>query len=321
MEFIDKLNEFGRRREKILFAVSYDKSRSFVYPLDQLPDNILFDFDGVYGNTNKVNLVKCAPVLLSRKPVSFDVYQKSFDQVIQHIKQGDVYMLNLTFPTEVSTSSSLTEIFHSSSARYKFLLDDEFVCFSPEQFVKVKNDRIMTFPIKGTIRADVCDAANIILNDPKEKAEHTMVVDLLRNDLGIIGEDVRVDRFRFIDKIPAGQSELLQVTSEISASLPSDWRSRLGDLIFAMLPAGSISGTPKSSALKVIDEVELDNRGYFCGIAGVFDGENLDSCVLIRFIEKRDGKLIYRSGGGITVDSNPSSEYLEILDKVYVPVF
>jgi para-aminobenzoate synthetase component 1 len=110
------------------------------------------------------------------------------------------------------------------------------------------------------------------------------------------------------------------VSSKITGRLPSDYRTRLGDIIFTLLPAGSICGAPKRKTVEIILENELDPRGYYTGIFGIYDGETLDSGVMIRFIEQRDGSLIYRSGGGITAWSDPEMEYQELIDKIYVPL-
>jgi para-aminobenzoate synthetase component 1 len=148
-------------------------------------------------------------------------------------------------------------------------------------------------------------------------AEHTMVVDLLRNDLGIIGKNVKVNKFRFIDKIKAGEKELLQVSSEIEATI-DNWQENWLNILQKMLPAGSISGTPKKKTLEIIKRVENYNRKFYTGIFGITDEKTfLDSAVIIRYIEKGN---IYKSGGGITIDSNVKEEYEELIKKVYIPI-
>ncbi len=147
-----------------------------------------------------------------------------------------------------------------------------------------------------------------------------MIVDLMRNDLGMVGSDVKVRRFRYIDKIRAGDKELLQVSSEITAKLPKDWRANLGSILNRLLPAGSVTGTPKKSTVDIIDRVENYDRGFYTGIFGIFTGDALYSAVMIRFIEEESRKLFYKSGGGITIDSSLESEYQELIDKIYIPV-
>jgi para-aminobenzoate synthetase component 1 len=102
--------------------------------------------------------------------------------------------------------------------------------------------------------------------------------------------------------------------------LPENYASKIGDILFSMLPAGSVSGAPKKKTVEIIREAENYEREYYTGIFGIFDGKNLDSCVLIRFIENQNGRLVYKSGGGITFMSRAETEYEEMLEKVYVPV-
>jgi len=174
--------------------------------------------------------------------------------------------------------------------------------------------------MKGTIEADLKDAKEQILSNQKEMAEHVMIVDLMRNDLGMVAKNVKVEKFRYIDKIKAGDKELLQVSSKISAELPKNWRDNLGNILDMLLPAGSITGTPKRSTVDIISRIEDYDRGYYSGVFGIFDGKNLYSAVMIRFIEKEGKKLYYKSGGGITIDSDVRSEYCELIDKIYLPL-
>jgi para-aminobenzoate synthetase component 1 len=210
-------------------------------------------------------------------------------------------------------------MFLSANASYKLRYKDEFVCFSPEKFVQIRDSKIHTYPMKGTIDASIPNAKEIILNNKKEMAEHVMVVDLLRNDLSIVSKNVRVESFRYVSEIEAGEKKLLHVSSHISGDLTDDWHEKIGDILSKLLPAGSISGTPKKSTLQIIDEVEGYERGFFSGVFGVYDGESFDSGVMIRFVQKTKDGYIYKSGGGITIDSDVKSEYNELLDKVYLP--
>ncbi|MBA4322972.1 MAG: aminodeoxychorismate synthase component I, partial [Odoribacter sp.] len=166
----------------------------------------------------------------------------------------------------------------------------------------------------------VANAGNVILNDEKEMAEHNTIVDLIRNDLSIFADEVKVTRYRYIDEIKTSETVLLQVSSEISGRLRKGYEGHLGEIITGMLPAGSVTGAPKKETVKIIKESETYERGWYTGIFGVFDGESLDSAVMIRFIENIDGKLVYKSGGGITFLSDPVKEYEELIAKVYVPI-
>ncbi|MDD2450521.1 MAG: aminodeoxychorismate synthase component I, partial [Sulfurovum sp.] len=245
---------------------------------------------------------------------------QSMENILEEIRSGNTYLLNLTFKTPIETDLSLKEIFTYARAKFKLYFKGRFICFSPERFVEIEGNTIATYPMKGTIDASLPNAEERILSDQKEMAEHVMIVDLMRNDLGIIGENVRVEKFRYIDRIKAGEKELLQVSSRITARLPENWREHLGSLLEQILPAGSISGTPKRSTVDIINRVENYDRGFYTGIFGVFDGESFRSGVMIRFIEKENGRLFYKSGGGITIDSDAQSEYEELIDKVYLPL-
>jgi para-aminobenzoate synthetase component 1 len=174
--------------------------------------------------------------------------------------------------------------------------------------------------MKGTIDASIPDAKEIILQDSKEMAEHTMIVDLMRNDLNIVATQTKVEKFRYIQQIKAGSRELIQVSSKISAKLPKNWRESIGTILEKLTPAGSISGTPKKKTLEIIDEVESYERGFYSGVFGVCRGDILESAVMIRFIESGNSSLIYKSGGGITIDSQNQKEYQELIDKVYIPI-
>ncbi len=295
--------------------IDFDLKNYEIYPLDHLPENIRFSID--------MPLSPHPPKHREYhyRSVDFPTYKKAFDEVIEEIARGNTYLLNLTFPSRLQTDLTLEEIYHATDARFKLLCKERFVCFSPERFVNIQNNRIYTYPMKGTIDATIPDAARIILADEKEMAEHVMVVDLLRNDLAQVATKVRVEQFRYIDKIKAGKRELLQVSSKISGTLPENWQSALGDILVSLLPAGSITGAPKKSTTEIIQRIESYERGYFTGIFGVFDGEHLDSAVMIRFIEQTKHGLVYKSGGGITIDSDAKSEYLEMQEKIYVPFF
>ena len=311
-EFKRELNRYGKSKTPILFVANYDLDEFFISPLDLLDDDIKYAINQKSPYLNK-------KIPYSYKAVSKKRYKKAFDTIIEEIKCGNTYLINLTFRSKLFIDYSLEEIYKYSDAKFKLLFKDRFVCFSPERFIKIKNNTIYTHPMKGTIDAKIPDAKEKILNNQKEMAEHTMVVDLLRNDLSMISKRVRVEKFRYVEKIKAGERELLQVSSKIKGDLEPNWQNRLGEIIATLLPAGSITGTPKKSTSKIIKKVEGYDRGFYSGIFGVFDGSSLDSAVMIRFVEKNGENLYYKSGGGITIDSDFESEYNEMCEKIYVP--
>ena len=180
--------------------------------------------------------------------------------------------------------------------------------------------KIHTFPMKGTIDAAIPNAKEIILNNPKELAEHVTIVDLMRNDLSRVADRVAVRRFRYIEELRTSHKNLLQVSSEIIGQLPQNYLSQVGTILAHLLPAGSVTGAPKARTVQIIREAEKEKRGYYAGVFGYFDGAALESAVMIRFIERDGDKLFYRSGGGITTQSIAIREYQEAIDKIYVPI-
>ncbi len=315
-EGFTQINTLGRSRTPFLFILSYDKSRIFARPLDQLDNDIFYKLEEL---RNYPVQKRNKTFTFSRFPVYFLQYKKAFEHILVEIRSGNTYLLNLTFKTPIETNLDLKEIFTYAKAKFKLYFKDEFICFSPERFVEIKENTIATYPMKGTIDADLSNAQETILDNKKEMAEHIMIVDLMRNDLGIIGKDVHVEKFRFVEKIKAGNKTLLQVSSKITATLTENWRDEIGTLLDKLTPAGSITGTPKRSTVSIIACTENYERGFYTGVFGLFDGESLRSGVMIRFIEKEDSQLVYKSGGGITIDSDAQSEYEELLDKIYLP--
>ena len=316
---IKHMNQLGAERESFLFIVDFEMRHNLVIsPREAFLQGILFNFNG-HSNYPK-SIDKPQNIELDKNPIPFTVYDNAYQKVLYHLQRGNSYLVNLTFETPVQTEKSLTQIFHGSVAKYRLLYQNQFVVFSPETFIKTNENLIFTFPMKGTIDATVPDARELLLSNKKELAEHATIVDLLRNDLSRVATNVTVDRFRYIDKIQSNQKSLLQVSSQISGKLPAHFRKNIGNIVFEMLPAGSISGAPKKKTLEIIAEAENYSRGYYTGIAGYFDGSNLDSCVLIRYIENRNGCFFYKSGGGITTQSNEKEEYNELIEKIYVPI-
>ena len=237
------------------------------------------------------------------------------------IHYGNTFLLNLTQPTRVECNYSLEEIFTRSVAPYKLYLSDKLVVFSPERFVRIRGRAISSNPMKGTMDASIPGSYRLLASDPKEDAEHNTIVDLIRNDLSTVAKNVRVKRFKYIEKICTQQGELWQMSSEITGRLPADYPAKLGKIIFSMLPAGSICGAPKKKTVEIILDTEGYDRGFYTGVFGHFDGRNLDSAVAIRYLEKTGKQLVFKSGGGITHLSQWDKEYEEMQKKVYVPVF
>jgi para-aminobenzoate synthetase component I len=318
-EFVGQLNAWGSHKTPFLFMVDFEMKKPKAWKLSEISrENIKYNIQG-FTNAQPVH-VPSRVASIRVFPNSFTEYESKFNSVIEQLQNGNSFLINLTDMTRIETESSLVSMFDGSTARYKLLYRDEFLVFSPEIFIQIRDGKIFSFPMKGTIDASTPNAKEKILSDQKELAEHVTIVDLIRNDLSQVASNVKVERFRYIEEIKTKGKTLLQVSSEITGDLESDYSAQIGHLIMSLLPAGSVSGAPKTKTLEIIREVEKEPRGYYTGVFGYFDGRNLDSGVMIRFIERRGDQLWYRSGGGITTQSTAQSEYQELMDKVYVPI-
>ncbi len=316
-----RMNQLGASGAPFLFLIDFEAKQWIVEPLETLDaGQIAFNFNGTGNVPANTALPLNKEVWFEKYPISYERYLEAFSTVLAQQRNGNSFLTNLTFPTPIVSNLTLDEIFTYSRARYKLRFGDDFVVFSPETFVQIEDGRIASCPMKGTIDANLPNAAQRILEDEKEKAEHATIVDLIRNDLSRVATKVSVERYRYLERIATSGKDLLQVSSRITGQLPEDYQSRLGDVFAALLPAGSISGAPKQKTLEIIASAEGYQRGFYTGVCGCFDGKNVDSAVMIRFIEKTPVGLLYKSGGGITVYSDPQKEYQELIDKVYVPL-
>ncbi|MEA2077383.1 MAG: aminodeoxychorismate synthase component I [Candidatus Marinimicrobia bacterium] len=319
-EFIKLANELGKQRKPFLFLVDFEMKKPVIIPLDECNgQDVFFQVPGSRNATNRV--MNDQVIKLQVFPMQKNDYAKAFQGAQEHLNAGNSYLLNITFPTPIKIDHSLMEIFFQAEAQYKLLYKDQFTIFSPECFIRTQSGHIYSYPMKGTIDADLPNAAQTILTDKKETWEHNTIVDLIRNDLSMVAQNISVTKFRFLSEIHSNRKNLLQVSSEIRGELNLDWQNRIGDILWTLLPAGSISGAPKKRTVEIIREAEKADRGYFTGVFGVFDGKEIDSAVNIRYIERTKQGLQFRSGGGITANSDLNDEYNEMVDKVYVPLY
>lgn len=339
---IEQMNRLAKADIPYIFIIDYLQENIFIERIENVdPYETLFSFNSVSNSIHSINkkredigLLQIGKNFSYNKDTDvsniewhynmplFNSYKMSFDTVVSNIRRGNSFLVNLTCKVPIATNLSLVDIFYNSKAMYKLLLKDRFVCFSPEIFVRIdKNGVISSYPMKGTIEASVDRAEEILMNDEKEAAEHATIVDLIRNDLSMVAEDVKVDKYRYVDTIYTNKGPILQTSSKISGHLPDDYQERIGDIIFRLLPAGSITGAPKKKTMEIIAEAEGYNRNFYTGIMGYYMEGCLDSGVMIRFIENEDGKLYFKAGGGITSMSCCESEYNEVIQKVYVPIY
>jgi para-aminobenzoate synthetase component 1 len=330
MDFVEQLNQWGREKKPFVFLIDFEQKKPLAWPVDACPDWFQYKFTKANSVKNSTALDQTLSAVnnkvvnnsvisfLIKHPISLADYQLQFDQVMDTLQKGDSFLMNLTFPTPVQNTIDFQTYFDHAKSKYVIWLKNDFIAFYPETFIQIVAGTISTFPMKGTIDASLPNAKSLLLNDPKELAEHATIVDLLRNDLSRVASKVRVTNFRYYEEIPTQKGMIGQVSSSIQGELPTDYASRIGSLIYELLPAGSVSGAPKKKTTQLIASIEGADRGYYTGIAGHFDGVNLDSCVLIRYL---GADQVYHSGGGITFQSDMASEYQEMINKVYVPVF
>ena len=315
----DLMDELSLKKVPFFFMVDFLLEKVEVFQENEIEEeSLLIDFQNF--KNMKTTEAENAEIELKILSESAEIYRKGFDFVQENLRQGNSYLTNYTVKSEIAINLTLKEIFYHSKAKYKVWYNDEFVFFSPETFVEIIDGQIYTHPMKGTIEASIENAVEILKNDVKEKAEHFTVVDLLRNDLSMVADDVQVDEFQRIDFIKTQQKDLYAMSSKISGKLKPEFQNKIGTVMKTLLPAGSILGAPKPKTLEIIVEAENYDRGFYTGVCGWFDGENLDSCVMIRFIEKENGKLFFKSGGGITHLSKFADEYKEMKNKIYVPI-
>lgn len=315
-----EMDELSLRKVPFFFMIDFPAENIEIFRQEELVNSdLLIDFQN-FSNTSEQPVLH-KNIEWKSYPETLESFKKGFDKVQENIHLGNSYLVNYTRKTKIETNLTLREIFFHSSAKYKVFYKDFFVFFSPETFVKIIDEKILTYPMKGTIDADLENAAETLKNDRKEKAEHYTVVDLLRNDLSMVADDVKVDKFQHIDFIRTQQKDLYAMSSEISGNIKPEFSEKVGSIMQKLLPAGSILGAPKSKTMEIILEAEGYERGFYTGVCGWFDGQNVDSCVMIRFIEKEGEDLYFKSGGGITHMSRSEDEYQEMKNKIYVPIY
>lgn len=325
---IDRINLLASQDMPFLFVINYNGDDAFVSKLSDVnSQECLYDFEGVSNAVGmaKSQLPKAVEWLVDAP--SYAAYKESFDIVKNNILAGNSYLANLTCKVPVGCNLSLDDVFMHAKGKYKLLMRGlaesgrRFVCFSPETFLRIKEGRIYSYPMKGTIEASVDNAAEVLMADKKEAAEHATIVDLIRNDLSQVATEVRVDKYRYIDVVHTNKGDILQTSSVVSGLLPTDYREHLGDIIASQLPAGSITGAPKKKTMEIIHKAEGYERGYYTGIMGVYNAGCLNSAVMIRFIEENaQAMLSFKAGGGITSKSECRKEYEEVLQKIYLPI-
>lgn len=303
------------------------EGRPFVFICDYLGENVWWGSEedaqkwGIKFEFNqKQSKGYLGEIQFDKYPLSYKDYLQRFNQVQSGLKRGDSFLVNLTFPTPIYTNLSIEEIFLHAQAKYKLLIQDHLVVFSPEPFIHIENNKIQAFPMKGTLAVNEKNRPDDLRIDAKEQAEHATIVDLIRNDISRVAYPIQVEKYQYIEQVKTHSQDLWQMSSLISGEIMPEFKNKLGSILKALLPAGSITGAPKAATMDIIKKSEGYERGFYTGIMGKYDGTTLDSGVLIRFIEQIEENLVFKSGGGITVFSDPEKEYLELIQKVYLPI-
>ena len=255
---------------------------------------------------------------------SREEYCDMVNKAKNYIKDGDIFQVVLSNRVEADISGSLFDTYRvlrtTNPSPYMFYFssnDIEIAGASPETLVKLHDRKLYTFPLAGTRPRGKTDEEDLalekeLLEDEKELAEHNMLVDLGRNDIGRISEigSVSVDKYLSIERF----SHVMHIGSTVAGTLRSDLDSLAA--IDSILPAGTLSGAPKIRACEIINELENNKRGIYGGAIGYLDlSGNLDTCISIRIAFARNNKVFIRSGAGIVADSIPDKEFDESLNK------
>lgn len=255
---------------------------------------------------------------------SREKYCEMVNKAKDYIHEGDIFQVVLSNRIEADISGSLFDTYrvlrttNPSPYMFYFSSDDiEIAGASPETLVKLNNGKLYTFPLAGTRPRGKTDEEDLaleeeLLSDEKELAEHNMLVDLGRNDIGRISEigSVSVDKYLSIERF----SHVMHIGSTVTGTLRSDLDSLAA--IDSILPAGTLSGAPKIRACEIINELENNKRGIYGGAIGYVDlSGNIDTCISIRIAFARNNKVFIRSGAGIVADSIPDNEFDECINK------
>lgn len=271
----------------------------------------------------EVNLNSLKPLAV-RSNFTQSQFEDAVRTCTEYIRAGDIFQVVVSQRMEVETNSNPLEIYRSlrviNPSPFMFFLrtpDTTLVGASPEVMCRVLDGRVTVRPLAGTRRRGQTEdedrqLAQELLADPKERAEHVMLVDLGRNDIGRVAQfgSVRLSDIMTIERY----SHVMHISSNVDGQLRPELDAI--DALKACLPAGTVSGAPKVRAMQILDEIEPTRRGPYAGAVGYFDyGGNMDTCIALRTMVVTPGKVYIQAGAGIVADSDPTSEYQETLNK------
>lgn len=318
----DKVIAFDHHKQKIFLIVNVKTN-----DLEANYNKALLELEHLTALIQKETPKVKAPAKLLT-PFQSELSEAEYGAMVKraklYIKEGDIFQAVPSNCRTAEFSGSLLNTYRilrtTNPSPYMFYFsghDVEITGASPETLVKLDDGRLSTFPIAGTKprgKTEEEDQAfeEALTHDEKELAEHDMLVDLGRNDLGRISAfgSVKVAGYRKVERY----SHVMHLTSTVTGTL-QEGKDAL-DAIAATLPAGTLSGAPKLRAIEIINRLEKSARGLYGGAIGYLDFTgNMDVCIAIRFAVKKDGKVYIRSGGGVVMDSDPKAEYQETLNK------
>lgn len=251
-------------------------------------------------------------------------YCEMVEKAKEYIREGDIFQVVLSNPMRAEAEGSLFDTYrvlrteNPSPYMFYFSSDDiELSGASPETLAKLENGNISTFPLAGTRPRGKDDEEDKaleaeLLKDEKELAEHNMLVDLGRNDIGKVSEigSVKVEEYLSIERF----SHVMHIGSTVTGKIRAD--KDAVDAVDAILPAGTLSGAPKFRACQIIEELENDKRGVYGGAIGYLDFTgNMDTCIAIRLVYRKNGRICIRAGAGVVADSVPENEFRECINK------
>lgn len=264
------------------------------------------------------------PTIPYRSNFTQEDFESAVRKCVEYIEAGDIFQVVFSQRLEVDIKSDPFEIYRTlrivNPSPFMFFLrtpETTLVGSSPEIMVRVMDGVVTVRPLAGTRPRGLTEAEDLrlaeeLLADPKERAEHVMLVDLGRNDVGRVAKyrTVQLSDVMAIERY----SHVMHITSNVTGELPKD--KDAFDALAACLPAGTVSGAPKVRAMEIIDEVEPHRRGPYAGAVGYIDyGGNMDTCIALRTIVIQDGTAFVQAGAGIVADSDPKMEYQETLNK------
>lgn len=300
-----------------------DEFRKKYYLLGYITYDFKYLYFEVYDKYEKYSSSKAKQLGTIIKPIiTKEEYIRAVNKIKEYIREGVTYEVNYTYPSEVLTNLDGLELYeallHKQKTPYNAYIENShttLLSFSPELFFKLEGRRILTKPMKGTMPClgDGKDEErrDFLYRDTKNRAENIMIVDLLRNDLGRIAKagSVEVEKLFEIEKHPT----LFQMTSEVSAEIEDE--IGLYEIFKAIFPCGSITGAPKVSTMRVIEELEPFSRNIYCGAIGFLSPEGAEFSVPIRILYGKNHKYTYHSGGAIVWDSTAEDEWEETVTK------